>query len=156
MRSTVIGVLAVVSALAGAVAGCGGAKSISKAELIRKGDARCAQGNRRIRAVPQPTFSPQSTTRAQLPQAAGYLAKVNPVHRSEIEYLRGLGEPTEGGKQWKEILAQADQAAGALRDAERFARAGDLNRFKSQFGKLGRNEYPQLAKKFGFTECGQG
>ena len=156
MRSTVIGVLASVSILAAVAAGCGGTKSISKSELIRKGDARCAQDNRRIGAIRQPAFSPQSTTRAQLPQAAGYLAKVNPVHRAEIDYLRGLGEPTEGGKQWKEILAQADQGAAALRDAERYARAGDLNRFKSQFGKLERNEYPQLARKFGFTECGQG
>jgi hypothetical protein len=154
MRSTVIGVLALGSALA--LAGCGAAESVSKEDLIRKGDARCAQDNQRISAIPQPPFSPQSTTRAQLPQAAAYLAKVNPIHRSEIAYLHGLGEPTEGGAQWQQILGQADQAGAALRDAERYSRAGDLSRFKSQFMKLEANRYPQLARKFGFTQCGQG
>jgi hypothetical protein len=154
MRSTVIGGLAIASALA--VTGCGGARSISKTDLIRRGDARCAQDNRRISAIPQPPFGPQSTTRAQLPQAAGYLAKVNPIHRSQIAYLHRLGQPTEGGEQWQQILAQADQAGAALRDAERFARAGDLRRFKLQFTRLERNRYPQLARKFGFTQCGQG
>jgi hypothetical protein len=155
MRSSLIGVVAAGSALAVAAAGCGGAK-LSKPDLIRRADARCAQDNRRISAIPQPTFSPQGTTRAQLPQAARYLARVNPIHGSEIGYLHGLGEPTQGADQWKQILDQADQAGAALRDAERYARAGDLVRFKAQFSKLERNRYPQLARKFGLTECGQG
>jgi hypothetical protein len=153
MRSTVIGVLALAGALA--LAGCG-TESISKQELIRKGDARCAQDIRRISAIPQPPFSPQATSRAQLPQAAAYLAKINPVHRSEIAYLHGLGQPTEGGGEWQQILNQVDQAGGALRDAERYARAGDLRRFKAQFTRLQVNRYPQLARKFGFRQCGQG
>jgi hypothetical protein len=154
MRSRVIGVLALAGALA-AVAGCGGGKSISKGELIRKGDARCARDSRRIQAIPQPRFSPQGATRAQLAQAAGYLAKVNPIQKAQIDYLHGLGEPTEGKKQWDEILAGADQVRAALQEAQDAASAGDLNRFKAQFGKLGRNSFSQKARQFGFTECGQ-
>lgn len=155
MRCRLIGVVAAGSALAAAIGGCGGAE-LSKPDLIRKADARCAQDNRRISAIPQPTFSPLGATAAQLPQAARYLSKVNPIHRSEIAYLHGLGEPTESADQWKAVLDQADQAGAALRDAERYARAGDLARFKSQFGRLERNRYPQLARRFGLTECGQG
>jgi hypothetical protein len=155
MRSSVIGVLAAGSALAAVVGGCGGEK-LSKPDLIRRADARCAQDNRRISAIPQPTFSPLGATRAQLPQAAGYLAKVNPIHSSEIAYLRGLGEPTENAGLWKAVLGQADQAGAALRDAERYARAGNLALFKSQFTRLERNRYPQLARRFGLAQCGQG
>jgi len=155
MRSSLIGVLAAGSALAAGLGGCGGAK-LSKPDLIRKADARCAQDNRRISAIPQPTFSPLGATPAQLSQAARYLARVNPIHRSEIAYLHGLGEPTESAGQWKAVLDQADQAGAALGDAERYARAGNLARFKSQFARLERNRYPQLARRFGLTECGQG
>ena len=155
MRPSVIGVLAAGSVLAAVVGGCGGAK-LSKPDLIHRADARCAQDNRRISAIPQPTFSPLAATAAQLPQAARYLAKVNPIHRSEIAYLHGLGEPTESAGQWKAVLDEADQAGAALRNAERYARAGNLARFRSQFARLERNRYPQLARRFGLTECGQG
>ena len=156
MRSRLIALVAVAGPLAGAAAGCGGTNSISKAELIRKGDARCAQDSRRINAIPQPRFSPQSATRARLPQAASYLAKVNPIQKSEIEYLRGLGEPTEGQKQWKAILADAGEVAAALEEAEDAAKDGNATRFKAQFKKLERSNFDQLARQFGFRECGQG
>jgi hypothetical protein len=155
MRCKVVGLLAVSSFMAVAAAGCGGAKSIPKAELIRKGDARCATDNRRINAIPQPRFSPQGATTAQLPEAASYLGKVNPIQKAEIDYLHGLGEPTEGKAQWKKILAGADQVVAALQEAEDAAKSGDLNRFKAQFVKISRNNSDQLARQFGFRECGQ-
>jgi len=106
--------VAVLMALALVVAGCGNSETtaeelphITKAELIKKGEAICDQGNKVINAK----FNVWGTKNAKENKIASqkelndFTAKVViPVRKMELRRLRALGIPHPGAHTYKRIL----------------------------------------------------
>jgi hypothetical protein len=113
-RRGYLAAVAVLTALALAVAGCGSSETtaeelphITKAELIKKGEAICDQGNKVINAK----FNVWGTKNAKENKIASqkelndFTAKVViPVRKMELRRLRALGIPNPGAHTYKRIL----------------------------------------------------
>ncbi len=65
-------------------------RTIPKAQLIKRGDAICAKGNRRITLSP-PSGDPAHVTADQLRAAAPFLRQQLEVNASEVRQVAALG-----------------------------------------------------------------
>ena len=114
-----VAVVAVLLALALVAAGCGDSKTaaeelpqLSKAQLIKKGEAICDQGNKVINAK----FNRWGTKNAKEGKIATqkeldeFTAKVVlPVRKMELRRLRALGIPHPGAHTYRRILTEMEE-----------------------------------------------
>ncbi|MGI8512189.1 MAG: hypothetical protein ACR2NH_06120 [Solirubrobacteraceae bacterium] len=147
--------------VAPALAGCGGDggdgdRTVPRAQLIAKADARCQRDRARISALPTPKFDPTNPTAGQLPEAATYISKVRAVNVAGLSYVRGLGRPDSRTKAYEAALDAADELNASLKAAEEAAQARDVPLFKAALETLQENEGERHAKAFGFRFCAQG
>jgi hypothetical protein len=114
------GYLAAVAALmALVVAGCGGSETaaeelphLTKAELIKKGEAICDQGNKVINAKFD-RWGRQNAAEdkiASQKELNDFTAKVVlPVRKMELRRLRALGIPHPGAQTYRHILSEMEE-----------------------------------------------
>jgi hypothetical protein len=112
----VIAAASMLLAIACLVAGCGSSgeaaqttASISKAQLVKKGNAICRQGNREIKSNEARFLSEHRDD-----DYRGAMEDVLPVRSKELRLLRALGSPAEGAEQFEAML---DAMAEGIRTA---------------------------------------
>jgi hypothetical protein len=156
----VILALSLLALLALAFAGCGGGgdattdvtaaetteatPSLSKDELIKQGDAICAETNAAIGSVGSSAADPSS----QVTQVAN-------LYTGMVASLEGLGEPTEGTAEYAKFIQAAEELAKIEGEAKLAAERNDT----IALGEAATEAAPALeefetqAGVFGFEEC---
>jgi hypothetical protein len=153
-----IALLAVAAAFAILVAGCGGGSdstssetsSLTKAEFVKQGNAICAKGNKAIeegfeKFVKEDNIKQdQQPTKAQLTEVSEEV--LIPNVQTEIEEIRALGLPSEGGEEADKVLKAAEKG---LEEGEEDP-AVLANETSGTFA-----EANKLAREFGLVKCGE-
>jgi len=141
--------------LAVLVGGCGGggAKSLEKADLIKRADAICTAGQKNLKPPP---FNPARPRSSDLPAAAKYFADQLSLFRISATKLRALGRSKQDNEVWQRILAAIDRSNNDLADAVNAAKANDLARFGAALGRASGTGADKLEKQFGLKVCGGG
>jgi len=142
--------LAGVVAIAIVAAGCGsGDDSLSKAEYIKQGDALCKKGSGEIEKEVE-TYAQENDISLKKEPSEEQLAAISedviiPAVQSQLDGLKDLGTPSEDE-------AKADEVLDALEEGIEKGEE-DPGAFVEGEGTLGKAN--ELAKEFGFKECGQ-
>lgn len=143
-------IVLVVLGLALVGAGCGGgddnksSSSISKAEYIRKGNAICAAGNKKIEAKAGQVFgTKQKPSEGQLTQFASTV--LLPSVEQEVAQLKKLGAPSGDEDKVKAILAAADDGIAK-------GKQDPLSLTQDKGGPF--EKANSLARAYGLTVCG--
>jgi hypothetical protein len=152
--------IAILSAAALVAAGCGGgggdettaaaptveeAPSLSKQELIKQGDAICAEVNAAVGTV----NASEAETTDQVSQAAD-------LYSGMVERLKGLGTP-EDDAGYTEFIEAADELAQAESDALLAAERGDSSALASAQSSANSalTSFQEAASAFGFEDCSE-
>jgi hypothetical protein len=152
--------LALAALLALAVAGCGGGgdattdstaqetteatPSLSREELIKQGDAICAETNAAVGSISSSAADTQSQT-----------TQVASLYINLVANLEGLGEPTEGQAEYANFMAAAEELAkieGEVKLAAEREDAVALGEAASE-ATPALEEFETQAGVFGFEEC---
>ena len=153
--------------LVGALSGCGGGggsgpkQPISKADFIRRADAICASGAKRVGAIPGLNFDPATATRQQLPQIAGVLGRITGELQFEHDAIARLPRPVEGRALVTQILGYLQQFIHLLQSEQEAAAGRNLAGFEALSAQETQPGSPillanQRAKEFGLKVCGSG
>jgi len=137
------------------VAGCGGSSdssestsSLTKAQLVKQGNAICAKGNKEIQEgfeeFEQEVGSQKQPTKAQLTEAIETI--VLPAVRQQVEGVKDLGAPS--GEE-AEVEAITDAAEEALEKGEEDPAALTTEK-ADPFAKAN-----ELANEYGLVKCGE-
>jgi hypothetical protein len=150
--------LAVTTAVA--VGACGGGSShLSKKDFVKKADAICTAGTKKIDKLDSPSFDPttDTLTKAQLTQTADFLDKAIAIQASNVDDIKKLNPPAADESTVKGFLALVDKGDSQMRDASSAARDGDQAKFRSAFDSAGKtlSDASTKAKDYGLTACGQ-
>lgn len=140
-----------------AVGGCGSGDAsagdsapLSKAELIKQGDAICRHGYEEIKGQLASYFKQHGVdTRSELtpPVLQGFMLEVVvPSLESQIDRLQKLTPPEKDSSDVAGIIAKFEKAADEGRSDPRTL----LDPYSGTLGEVG-----ALAKKYGFADCGQ-
>jgi hypothetical protein len=118
---------------------------LSKAELIKQGDAICAEVNAAVGTVE----ASEAETSSQVSQAAD-------LYNGMVERLKALGTPTEGAG-YAEFTEAADQLAKAESDARLASERGDEAGLAEAQGRVGEalEAFQEAASAFGFEKCAE-
>jgi hypothetical protein len=154
----VIALLAALAALALIVAGCGGGSdstestsSLTKAEFVKQGNALCAKGNKEIGEGFEKFAKEHGFSKEKEPSQAELVEAVEtvliPKISKEIESIRALGTPAEGGAEAEAVL---DAAEEALEKGEEDPSVMASEESAGPFAKANK-----LAREFGLTKCGE-
>jgi hypothetical protein len=129
------------------VAACGGGSSLTKAELLKQGDAICATLTKSSAAVAQP---------ANDKAKAAYLGKIVALAKRARADFADLDAPSAGTAVQKQLVDSLDTSIRTASKAQAAAAKGDFD----LMGKLLETASKQgkaadaAAEKFGFSECG--
>jgi hypothetical protein len=148
MRSSIPTALAACAIALGALTGCGGSGTLSKHELIVKGDAVCETGQRRfaqISAVP-PTSAKQ---------ASGLTAKLIESATAELNGLKDLHPPADLKPKLDAYIKAKQEALDLLKQRKAAADRADEGAYGKLVTKLssGQPERVKLAEAVGFAKC---
>jgi hypothetical protein len=146
-----------------AVAGCGGGpegKPLTKAELIRRGDAVCAKARQKGRELRRkaPARSPVDPMASDetVRRAAPVLQQLSDNVRDARSGLAALKPPRQIEKRWSQMLDDLDAVAGKLHDTAEAAagvdRQGVVDRY-SEALRLNR-KVSRFETSYGFQVCG--
>jgi len=155
-----IGLLVALVALAAVAVGCGGsddssdstsvASDLTKAQLIKQGDAICRQGNEEIEAGFEQFLEKNNVPEGQEPSDAQGVEIVNtvlvPSLKTQSELIRGLGAPEADEEQVGELLDALDEAIESADDDPEAL----FNEDTDPFGEVN-----EQAQAYGFSECGE-
>jgi hypothetical protein len=152
-----IALLAALAAISMIVAGCGGGgdstdstSSLTKAAFIKQGNAICAEGNEEIEEGFEEFAEENNLPKNKQPSKAQLTEVVEevvlPAVEDQVESIRDLGLPREGGEEADEVLKAAE---AAVEEAEE-----DPTKLASEKGDPFA-EANKLARKFGLTTCGE-
>ncbi|HEV2858411.1 MAG TPA: hypothetical protein VGW80_08420 [Solirubrobacterales bacterium] len=157
MTKPLAGLLAAVVAIAMIAAGCGSSDdstdstgSLTKAEFVKQGNAICAKGEKEIGegfeefAKENNLPKNKQPSQAQLTEAVEEV--VLPTVSDEVESIRDLGLPKEGGKEADEVLKAAEEAI-EKGEEDPAALASEKN---DPFADANKK-----ARDFGLTKCGE-
>jgi hypothetical protein len=145
-----------VCASAAALAACGssGSKTVSKAEIISKGDAICRKATSQITASP-PNGDPAQATSAQLKASAPFFQQLSNSTRTSVSQIAALGKPDKDAALLDKLLANGRTSAANSQAAGQAAQRGDVKAFRVAFAKRQGGSGSALAKQFGFKVCAQ-
>jgi hypothetical protein len=149
-----VALLAALAALALVVAGCGGGgdstegSSLTKAELIKQGDAICKKGEETLEEeanefAKENGIDTSKPTKAQQEEVIEQV--VAPALRKQAEELRELGTPSGEEDAVEEIFDTLEEGTEELEEEP-----GKLLEGNNPVEKAG-----NLAQKYGFKECGE-
>jgi len=152
-----IALFAALAVLAMIVAGCGGdsdstesTSSLTKAEFLKQGNAICAKGEKEIEegfeefAKENNLPENKQPSKAQLTEAVEEV--VLPAVDEQVESIRDLGLPSEGGEEADEVLKAAEEAIEKGEEDP----ASLANEKADPFAKANK-----LARDYGLTKCGE-
>jgi hypothetical protein len=156
----VVGVLALVS-----IAGCGGGSSssstttstISKAELVKRGDAICAEAKAAQAKLPAPPpIDPATATADDLAKVESYVKSGSTIFTDEIAKLRALGVPSNERATWEKALTTLTKGSEAQAAMATAAGDGDVAGFKTALAQVTATALPaqHALKSLGFKVCG--
>jgi hypothetical protein len=143
--------LAGVVAIAAIAAGCGSSSddSLTKAEYIKQGDALCKKGGEEIEADVKSYAKENDISLKTEPtkEQLGELSEnvVIPGINNQLDGLKGLGTPSEDEDLANELI---DSLEKGIEKGEE-----DPTAFVTEGDSLAKAN--ELAKEFGFTDCGQ-
>lgn len=141
------GAAAVVAAAAMlALTGCGG-HTVTKRDVIARGNAICVAALRQIRALPTPTAA------GSLAGLSGYLQRVAPIVAREAAQLRALPRPAAGRDLLNRYIAAAAAGASQYRALAAAAAAGDAAGAAQALARLRQSPAAALATGYGLTQC---
>ncbi len=133
------------------LAACGGgsqsSQTLSKAQLIKHGDAVCEKaGEEKARAFP--AYIKENPTSLKSKAGVGEIitAVVVPELEEELEGLKQLGTPTSGATEFEAIIAALEAA---------IAEAEDRPHSLTEQGKTPIKRANRLAGEYGFTVCNE-
>jgi hypothetical protein len=138
----------VAAALAALVVTACGGHTVTKQDVIARGNAICAGALRDLRATPPPAGGETS-----LPGLAAYLRTVMPILRRENASLQRLPRPTADRAllgQYLSAVAKSDATYGTLAAA---ARRGDQDAVNQALAQLEANPASSLAARYGLSQC---
>ncbi|MGN6253889.1 MAG: hypothetical protein ACTHO8_02770 [Solirubrobacterales bacterium] len=157
MSKRFVALLAALAALALVVAGCGSGGStesttaLSKAEFVKKGNAVCAKGSKEIGEAFEKYAKEHGFSKSKEPSKAEQEEAVEavliPGVRKQIEGIRSLGTPAEGGAEAEAILVAAEEA---LEKGEEDPSVFLKEESAGPFAKANK-----LSREFGLTKCGE-
>lgn len=158
MSKSLMVLLAAAAALAIVIAGCGSGSdntettsSLTKAEFVKKGNALCAKGNEEIEEGFEKFGKEHGFSKEKEPSNAELEEAVEsvliPKISKEIEGIRALGTPAEGGAEAEAVL---DAAEEALEKGEEDPSVMLKEESAGPFAKANK-----LAREFGLTKCGE-
>jgi hypothetical protein len=152
-------------ALAAAIATTGGAaaaqpatatkaQTLPKRQLIKRGDAICAKGNRRLTLSPPAGVDPMHPTPAQLRAAAPFLHQLSVVVGDEVRQVNALGVPDRDRALFERAMRNSRRMVRGMRAQAAAAKAGDVDAYLAA-GRDGSDDLSsrQIAR-FGFKVCG--
>lgn len=157
MSKPFIALLAALAAISMIVAGCGGGddstdstSSLTKAAFIKQGNAICAEGNKEIEEGFEEFVEENNLPKNKQPSKAQLTEAIEevvlPAVEDQVESIRDLGLPSEGGEEADKVL-KAAEAAVEEGEEDPSALAGEK---ADPFA-----EANTLARKFGLTTCGE-
>ena len=139
--------LAVASVLAAvALAGCGG-HTITKADVIARGNQICETAASSVRALAP--LSGQS-----LSELARYYKQVTPIVQAEVNQLRALPRPSQDRSLLNRYLQAIASSATDYEALAAAARNGDRATLAIAGATLRSNLGASLATRYGITRCG--
>jgi hypothetical protein len=154
-------VLAATAACAVAV-GCGGgsggpkdAKTIPKAQFIRRADELCARADRRTERLPVPPLPPRASR--QLDEIAAFFRAQVAIGSRELAQIRRLGVAVPGTAAQTENLDTVDALIAEMRAIVYHARRAHLDRTRARYRRVQAisERATDLAMRFGYDVCGQ-
>ncbi len=156
MNKVLLAALAALALIAALVAGCGGdsetdretTATITKAELIKQGDAICEKANEASESeaeefAEENDFTLEKASKEQIEEAVGEV--LVPNLNGQVEDLRALGAPEGDEDQVEEIFVSLEGAADEIDDDPGLV-------FEEETLK----EPSELAEDYGFKVCGEG
>jgi hypothetical protein len=155
-------VVPVVAAVAVVAAGCGGsgAKPLTKAEFVKRGDAICTKYRNKNQALnakaPARNPTDPSATDAQVKASAPILRELASNLRSAKSEFGKLSPPSDVAKDWQNTLDDLDQLASKLNDAAQAAESVDRQRVVNLYADILRlnHRVDTFETDYGFTVCG--
>jgi len=130
------------------VAGCGG-DSLSKGELVAKGDAICSRVNKQIAKEPEPKSA------ADLERLAKRTVEIS---GPAIEDMEALEPPSELEGDFDRFVASLKRQRDLTREIGAAAGAGDTAKVQriGADAEKAHAQYARLTEKLGFKQCGGG
>ncbi len=156
--------LALLAALSVGLAACGGGggaattdtteasteetkPALSREELLKQGDALCAEVNTAVGSIGTSAAEPSS----KASQSAN-------LYINLVSNLEGLGAPTEGGSEYMEFVAAAEELAKVQGEVKLAAEREDTLALEEAEASAGPalEAFHTQAGVFGFEQCSQG
>lgn len=126
--------------------GCGGEgettaePTITKAALLKKGNAFCEKTNEELTAAFTPFIEEHRSDDVQFA-----IENVIPMRRAQVKYLRSIGPPAEGTEQFEKLLVAMEEGiARAKRDPHSMLEAEEHFAFSRAF---------DIGLEFGLEKC---
>jgi hypothetical protein len=135
--------------MAGALAACS-ERSLSREELVQKGDRACREGYARFDEI-------QSKPLTNLGEAHAQTEAIIESTELEMKSLRTLHPPAEVRATWERYVALREDSLQALREGAKASRAEDTRTYALAQGRVATAgpERSRLAREIGFTVCSQ-
>ena len=129
------------------LAACGG-HTATRADVVARGNAICADAQNAVRALPSP-----ATGQGSLPSLARYLDRVTPVLDKEVASLRGLPRPAARRSTLTAFVGAEASLASGYRALAAAARRDDQAAVTRTLAGLRGNRSGTLAARYGLTQC---
>ena len=133
---------------------------LSRAELIERADAICAEYATRFAAVPEPEGDPTAPGAPPrlLRQAARVGRALAAVERAQVRELRELKPPERFEQRWHTALEDLEAGAAELDEAGLAAERGDREALARSFAAADEAgaQASRVAQGYRFRSCGSG
>ena len=130
-----------------AAAACGG-HTVTKQDVIARGNAICAGALRDLRATPYP-----ASGKTSLANLAAYMHAVLPILQREVSNLHALPRPAAERRLLNQYVAAVSSSASAYRSLAQAARRGDQAVVNQALATLQGSPAASLAGRYGISQC---
>jgi acyl-CoA reductase-like NAD-dependent aldehyde dehydrogenase len=135
-------------------AACGGDDSLSKAELVKRGDAICTESNRKLEPVFAKAFKPGEGN-PPADKAAPVLEEAAQIVRNQYERFADLNPPKADKKEFDRFAENFESTVKFLDEAAKAAKKGDTEGYlkQLQLANEADSSTAEAMKRFGFRAC---
>jgi len=137
----------VVALVALIVTACGG-HTVTKQDVIARGNAICAGAQRDLLATPSPAAGETS-----LPGLAEYLSAIMPILRREVSNLQALPRPAADRALLDRYVTAVASSGATYRTLAAAAGRGDQDAVNQALAQLAANPASSLAARYGLNQC---
>ena len=129
-----------------ALAGCGASHTVTKNDVIARGNVICATAASAVRSVPPPSGGSASAL-------AHYFKRVTPIVDTEVRQLRALPRPPQDRTLLSRYLDAIASSAAEYHALAGAAQRGDRGALASASAALRSNPAASLAARYGIADC---